>query len=162
MDLDMKQSEAKPNADCQSRSPMLSTSEEPSSSPWGQASPTGATAAVGGKRGWWGLARPMGAVSLRPDARARQHQTLGKPPGQIPSKQKVCHTLKVGSRLSPDTVWGCFRPGESLREAASDLYGLAMAQRKTTTVIRQNWILRKERVLKSTTMWARRRRKSTM
>jgi hypothetical protein len=51
----------------------------------------------GGRRGRWGQARlvgagerqarPMGAVSLRPYARARQHQTLGKPPGQIPSQQ---------------------------------------------------------------------------
>jgi hypothetical protein len=40
----------------------------------------------GGRRGWWGQARPMGAVSHRPHARARQHQTLGKPPGQIPSQ----------------------------------------------------------------------------
>jgi len=38
-----------------------------------------------GRRGRWGQARPMGAVSHRPHARARQHRTLGKPPGQIPS-----------------------------------------------------------------------------
>jgi len=30
----------------------------------------------------------MGAVSHRPHARARQHQTQGKPPGQIPSQQR--------------------------------------------------------------------------
>ena len=65
-----KETEGKPNADCQSRSPMPSASAEPSSSPWGQA-------------------RPMGAVSHRPHARARQHQTLGKPPGQIPTQQFV-------------------------------------------------------------------------
>ena len=48
---------------------------------------------------------------------------------------KVCHTLKVGSRLSPDTFWICFRAGESLKEHESDWYGFAMAQRKTTKVI---------------------------
>jgi hypothetical protein len=51
---------------------------------------------------------------------------------------------------------------KSLKEPESDSYGFAMAQRKTTKVIRQNWILRKERVLKSTKMWARRRKKRTM
>ena len=56
------------DADCQSRSPMPNTSAEPSSSQWGQA-------------------RPMGAVSHRPHARARQHWTLGKPLGQIPIQQ---------------------------------------------------------------------------
>jgi len=65
MDLYMKEREGKPNADCQSRSPMPSTSAEPSSSPWGQARPMGASEAGGGKRGWWGQARPMGAVSHR-------------------------------------------------------------------------------------------------
>jgi len=65
MDLYMKEREGKPNADCQSRSPMPSTSAEPSSSPWGQARPMGASEAGGGRRGWWGQARPMGAVSLR-------------------------------------------------------------------------------------------------
>jgi len=86
MDLYMKVREGKPNADCQSRSPMPSTSAEPSSSPWGQARPMGASEAGGGRRGWWGQARPMGAASHRPHARARQHRTLGKPPGQIPSQ----------------------------------------------------------------------------
>jgi len=61
MDVYMKEREGKPNADCQSRSPMPSTSAEPSSSPWGQARPTGASEANGGKRGWWGRARPVGA-----------------------------------------------------------------------------------------------------
>jgi len=84
MDLYMKEREGKPNADCQSRSPMPSTSAEPSSSPWGQTRPTGASEADrgkrgrwgqarlvgagetgGGRRGWWGQARPMGAVSRR-------------------------------------------------------------------------------------------------
>jgi hypothetical protein len=73
--------------------------------------------------------------------------------------QIVCHTFKVGSRLSSDTFWVCFCAGESLKEPESDSYGFAMAQRKTTKVIRQNWILRKERVLMSTRMWARRRRR---
>jgi hypothetical protein len=54
---------------------------------WGQARLVGASEADGGRRGWWGQARPMGAVSHRPHARDRQHQTLGKPPGQIPSQQ---------------------------------------------------------------------------
>ena len=30
-----------------------------------------------GRRGWWWQARPMGAVTYRPHARARQHRTLG-------------------------------------------------------------------------------------
>jgi len=44
---------------------------------------------------------------------------------------KVCHTLKVGFRQSPDTFWICFRAGESLTEPESDSNGFAMAQRKT-------------------------------
>jgi len=60
-DLYMNEREGKPDADCQSRSPMPSTSAEPSSSPWGQARPTGASEADGGKRGWWGQARPVEA-----------------------------------------------------------------------------------------------------
>jgi hypothetical protein len=48
---------------------------------------------------------------------------------------KVCHTFKVGSRLSPNTFWICFRAGENLKEPESDLYGFAMAQRITTKVI---------------------------
>jgi len=47
----------------------------------------------------------------------------------------VCHTFKVGSRLSPDTFWICFCAGESLKEPESDSYGFGMAQRKTTKVI---------------------------
>ena len=61
MDLYMKEREGKPNADCQYRSPMPSTSAEPSSSPWGQARPTGAGEADRGKRGRWGQARLVGA-----------------------------------------------------------------------------------------------------
>jgi len=80
----MKEREGKPNADCQSQSPMPSTNAEPSSAPWGQARLTGASEAdmgkrgrwgqarpvgagetSGGRRGWWGQARPMGAVSRR-------------------------------------------------------------------------------------------------
>ena len=56
---------------------------------WGQARLVGAGEAGGGRRDWWGQARPMGAVSHRPHARARQHQTLGKPPGPIPSQHKM-------------------------------------------------------------------------
>jgi len=53
---------------------------------WGQARLVGAGEAGGGRRGWWGQARLVGAASHRPHARARQHRTLGKPPGQIPSQ----------------------------------------------------------------------------
>jgi len=69
---------------------------------------------------------------------------------------------KKPERLSPDTFWVCFRAGKRLKEPHSDSYGFAMAKRKTMKVISQNWILRKERVLKSTRMWVRRRRKRTM
>jgi hypothetical protein len=62
MNLYMKEREGKPNADCQSRSPMPSTSAEPSSSPWGQARPMGVGEANGGR----------------------------KPPGQIPSQHEIC------------------------------------------------------------------------
>jgi len=43
--------------------------------------------------------------------------------------------FKVGSRLSPDTIWVCFRAGERPKAPESDSYGFAMAQRKTTKVI---------------------------
>jgi hypothetical protein len=104
IDLYMKERERKPNADCQSRSPMPTAKAGaqcrvpvPSPPPchggrrgrWGQARLVGAGETGGGRRGWWGQARPMGAVSLRPYARARQHQTLGKPPGQIPSQHEL-------------------------------------------------------------------------
>ena len=95
MDLNIKEREGKPNADCQNRSPMRSTSAEPSSSPWGHARPMGASEAGGGRRGWLGKARPMAATSHRAHARACQHRTLVKPPGQIPSQQSP-----FGSRLS--------------------------------------------------------------
>jgi len=45
-----REREGKPNADCQSRSPMPSTSAEPSSSPWGQARLVGAGGANGGRK----------------------------------------------------------------------------------------------------------------
>jgi len=32
----------------------------------------------------------------------------------------VCHTFKLGSRLSPDTFWICFRAGESLKEREAE------------------------------------------
>jgi len=67
MDLYMKEREGKLNADCQSRSPMPSTSAEPSSLPWGQVMPMGAGEAGGGKRGEWG---PQ-ATSHQPHGRAR-------------------------------------------------------------------------------------------
>jgi hypothetical protein len=37
-----------------------------------------------------------------------------------------------------------------------------MPQRKTIKVIRQNWLLGQERVLKSIRMWAKRRRMTTI
>jgi len=61
MNLYMKEREGKPNADCQSRSPMPSTSSKLSSSPWGQARLVGAREAGGGRPGWWGQARLVGA-----------------------------------------------------------------------------------------------------
>jgi hypothetical protein len=61
----------------------------------------------------------------------RERQYAAKAGGQ----PEVCHTFKVGSRLSPDTFWICFRAGESLKEHESDSYCFAMAQRKTTKVI---------------------------
>ena len=57
-----------------------------SSSAWGQARLVGAGETGGGRRSWWGQARPMGAASHWPHARAHQHQTQGKLPGQIPSQ----------------------------------------------------------------------------
>jgi len=62
---------------------------------WGQARLVGAGEAGGGRRGWWGQARPMGAVSHRPHARARQHRTLEKPPGQIPSQHLTVSSVRV-------------------------------------------------------------------
>jgi len=55
----------------------------------------GAGEAGGGKRGWWGQARPMGAVSHRPHARslrplgAVSPHTPQKPSGQIPCQHLV-------------------------------------------------------------------------
>jgi len=60
----------------------------------------GAGEAGGGKRDWWGQARPTGAVRHRPHARAHQHQTLGKPPGQIPSQHK--RERKIGKDQNPN------------------------------------------------------------
>jgi len=93
MKLYTKEREGKRNANCQSRSPMPSTSAELSA--WGQARQMGAGETGGGRRGWWGQARAMGAASHRPHARARQHRTLEKPPGQIPSQHSP-----FGPRLS--------------------------------------------------------------
>jgi len=60
MDLYMKEKEGKLNADCQSRSPMPSTSAEPFSSPLRQARPMGAVETGGGRRDRWGQARQVG------------------------------------------------------------------------------------------------------
>jgi len=79
---------AKAGAQC--RVPVPSTSAEPSSSPWGQA-------------------RPMGAVSHRPHARARQHRTLGKPPGQIPSQHQTSGEWQEASgkwQVASGKWWG--------------------------------------------------------
>jgi len=76
MDLYMKEREGKPNADCQSRSPMPSTSAGPSSSPWGQARPMGAGEAGGGRRDWWVQARLV---------RAGEANGGRKPPASCPS-----------------------------------------------------------------------------
>jgi hypothetical protein len=82
MDLYMKERAGKPNADCQIRSPMPSTSAEPSSSPWGQgqARPMGASEAGGGRRDRWGQARLVGAGEANGGR---------KPPGQIPSQHGI-------------------------------------------------------------------------
>jgi len=61
MDLYIKETEGKPNADCQSRGPMPSTSSELSSLPWGQVRPMGASEAGGGRRDRWGQVRLVGA-----------------------------------------------------------------------------------------------------
>jgi hypothetical protein len=50
MDLYTKEREGKLNADCQSWSPMPSTSAEPSSSPWWQARLVGAGEVNGGRK----------------------------------------------------------------------------------------------------------------
>jgi len=50
MDLYIKEREGKPNADCQSRSPMPSTNAEPSSLPWGQVRLVGAGEANGSRK----------------------------------------------------------------------------------------------------------------
>jgi hypothetical protein len=57
-----------------------------------------------------GQARPMGAVSHRPHDRARQHRTLGKPPGQIPSQQ-----MQVKWLYLPQVYLHTFRYGNSSR-----------------------------------------------
>ena len=87
MDLYMKEREGQtqcrlpkpePNAEYQCRALLLAM---------------GASEAGGGRRDWWGQARLVGAGEAnggrKPPAscRARQHQTPGKPPGQIPSQQ---------------------------------------------------------------------------
>jgi len=62
----------------------------------------GAGETDGGRRGWWGQARPMGAVSHRPHARTRPHRTLGKPPGQIPSQQEAQLSIDPTRRKTID------------------------------------------------------------
>jgi hypothetical protein len=89
MDLYIKEREGKPNADCQSRSPMPSTSAKPSSSPWGEARPMGASEAGGGRRDRWGQAGLVGAGEANGGR---------KPPGQIPS-QHYC--LGIPPDLAP-------------------------------------------------------------
>jgi len=99
--LYMKEREGKPNANCQSRSPMPSTSAELSSSPWGQARPTGASEADRGKWGRQGQARLVGTGEANGGS---------KLPGQIPSRHspfgprlsrqmKQCQTNKRKSKI---------------------------------------------------------------
>ena len=86
MELYTKEREGKPNADCQSRSPMPSTSAEFSFSAWGQARQMRAGKAGGGRRDWWGQATSMWVASHWPGARVLQHRGPRKPPSQIPSQ----------------------------------------------------------------------------
>ena len=86
MDLYTKEREGKLNADCQSRSLMPSTSAEPSSSPWVAGEADGAGEAGGGRRGRWGQARPMGAVSHRLHVRSvRPNTTKATGPNPVPT-----------------------------------------------------------------------------
>jgi len=78
---------AKAGAECQV--PVPSSQHGGRRGRWGQARQ------MGGRRGWSGQARPMGATSHRPHTRARQHRTLEKPLGQIPSQHSP-----FGARLS--------------------------------------------------------------
>ena len=87
---------------------------------------------------------------------ARKYESLS-------ARKEICSkSCKKPEPLSPDIFWVCFCAGERLKEPESDSHGFAMVQRTTMKVISQNWILRKERGLKSTRMWARRKRKWTM
>jgi len=43
----------------------------------------------GGRRGWWGQAKAMGATSHPSHARVHLHRRLRKPPGQIPSQHSL-------------------------------------------------------------------------
>jgi len=63
----------------------------------------GAGEANGGRRGWWGQARPMGAASHMPHAPARQHRTLGKAAGQIPTQQTTSSPTSV-LPMSPNSL----------------------------------------------------------
>ena len=56
----------------------------------------GASESDGGMRGWWEQERPTGAASHWAHAQGRQHQTIGKPPGQIPSQHPEIVNLPAG------------------------------------------------------------------
>jgi hypothetical protein len=105
MDLYIKEREGKLNADCQSRSPMPSTSAKPSSSPWGQARPMGASEAGGGKRGWWGQARPMGAVSYRAKSLVNIVSASGRLPLIVSTVYRVFLCYKITQRDSVSILY---------------------------------------------------------
>jgi len=73
----------------------------------------GAGEVDGGRRDWWGQARPMGAVRDQPHARARQHRTLGTPPCQIPSQH-----LRIMCKDSK-ALQGCSQKLEALGKVGS-------------------------------------------
>ena len=88
MDLYNKEREGKPNADCQSQSPIPSTSAEPSSSPWGQTRTMGASEAGGGRQGQWGQARLVGPGETGGGRRGRWGPQAA---GHIPETASTAH-----------------------------------------------------------------------
>jgi hypothetical protein len=95
MDIYMKEREGKPNADCQNRSPMPSTSAEPSSLQarlTGACEADGASEAGGGRRDRWGQARLVGAGEANGGR---------KPPGQIPSQQRFAVQTSFNLSANP-------------------------------------------------------------
>jgi len=106
--------EGKPNADCQSRSPIQSTSAEPSTSPWGQARPTVASEAGVGRRDRWGQARLVGAG---------QANGGRKPPGQTRSQHRIdSNGRELTAQLKPASFLTVFTTS-SISSALSVLSG---------------------------------------